>query len=302
MRILNLGSLNIDRIYSVEKFVQPKETIKALKYQELCGGKGLNQSVALAKAGVEVYHAGIIGYDGKDLIDIMENSGVCVEYIQQISGASGHAVIQVNEDGQNNIIIYGGTNDCLTRDYIDSVLDHFDENDAVLLQNETSNVDYVITKAKEKGLMVIFNPSPMNEVVYNYPLELVDFFILNEVEGRMLAGSESEDSEIIMDGLKKRFPKASFVLTLGEKGSVFFNDHEEHFQDIFHVEVIDTTGAGDTFCGYFLAELVNNTSYQQCLKVASAASAIKIGRKGAAPGIPEIKEVRAFLNEREILR
>ena len=114
MKILNLGSLNIDKIYQVEHFVEPKETIKAAAYEELCGGKGLNQSIALAKAGAEVYHAGCIGQDGGMLVNILEEYGVKTDYLRHSTKPSGHAVIQVNGEGQNNIIICGGSNDDVT--------------------------------------------------------------------------------------------------------------------------------------------------------------------------------------------
>ena len=110
MKILNLGSLNVDKTYSVKRFVQPKETIQALKYEEFCGGKGLNQSVALARAGAEVYHAGAVGEDGKLLTDTLKAAGADIRYVEQLDGASGHAVIQIDEAGQNNIIICGGAN------------------------------------------------------------------------------------------------------------------------------------------------------------------------------------------------
>lgn len=102
MKILNLGSLNIDKTYSVKRFVQPKETIQALDYEEFCGGKGLNQSVALARAGAEVYHAGAVGGDGRILLDMLKEAGADTGYVETLDGASGHAVIQIDESGQNN--------------------------------------------------------------------------------------------------------------------------------------------------------------------------------------------------------
>lgn len=298
MKVLNIGSLSIDKTYSVKAFVQPKETIKALKYEEFCGGKGLNQSVALARAGAEAYHAGAIGTDGGMLKATLEGAGVHVDYLQTLNAASGQAIIQVDETGQNSIIICAGTNDCVETSYIDSLLSKMQTGDIVLLQNETSNVAYAIAEAKKAGLYVAFNPSPLNEAVADYPLEAVDLFLLNEVEGRQLAEIESEEPEDIMAALHARFPKAAFVLTLGENGSYYFDENEKLFQPIFSVETVDTTGAGDTFCGYFIAGLIEGLSHENCLRNAAAASAIAVSRKGASPGIPKREEVEAFLREK----
>lgn len=297
MKILNIGSLNIDKTYSVKRFVQPKETIQALKYEEFCGGKGLNQSVALARAGAEVYHAGAVGADGALLADMLESSGVHTEYLLKTAGASGHAVIQIDESGQNNIIICGGANRELTKEYIDSVLENFGPDDLLLLQNETSNVGYAIGKARERGMTVALNPSPADDAIKSFPLPLVDYFIINELEGRELAGIESEEPERIMDALLKKFPGAHFVLTLGENGAYYFDSEKKAFHDIFRVKAVDTTGAGDTFCGYFIAGLSQGLAVETILAQASAASAIAVGRKGAAPGIPAVKEVKEFLEK-----
>ncbi len=295
MKILNIGSLNIDKTYSVKRFVQPKETIQALKYEEFCGGKGLNQSVALARAGAEVYHAGAVGADGALLVNMLENSGVHTDHLLKTAGASGHAVIQIDESGQNNIIICGGANRELTKEYIDSVLGHFGPEDLLLLQNETSNVGYAIGKAKEKGMTVALNPSPADDAIKSFPLSLVDYFIINELEGRELAGIESEEPEKIMAALLEKFPGAHFVLTLGENGAYYFDGGKKAFHDIFRVKAVDTTGAGDTFCGYFIAGLSKGLDVETILAQASAASAISVGRKGAAPGIPTMAEVKEFL-------
>ena len=297
MKILNIGSLNIDKTYTVKRFVQPKETIRALKYEEFCGGKGLNQSTALAKAEAEIYHAGAVGKDGKVLVDMLNGAGACTEYIKWVDDVSGHAVIQLDETGQNNIIIVGGANERIEKEDICSILEKFEAGDIVLLQNEITNVDFAIEEAKRRGMLVAFNPSPINEMIDRCDLKQVDYFILNEVEGQALAGIDSEEPEAIKEALKAKFPDASFVLTLGEKGSVFFNKEEAFYQNSFKVDVVDTTGAGDTFCGYFLAGVARGNCYEDCLKEASAASAIAVTRKGAAAGIPERKEVLNFLRQ-----
>lgn len=298
MKILNIGALNIDRTYTVKRFVEPKETVRALKYEEFCGGKGLNQSVALAKAGAEIYHAGIVGYDGKILVDMLEESGVHTELIKYLEGVSGHAVIQVDKEGQNNIIIVGGANEQVSCEYIRNVLDKFQEGDMVLLQNEIPNIAFAIEEAKKRRMLVTFNPSPASESIYECDLNQVDYFILNEVEGAMLADILSDDVEMIKKSLCNKYPQASFVLTLGEKGSVFFNQNEVIQQKSFKVEVIDTTGAGDTFCGYFLAGIAQQKGHRKCMEEASAAGALAVTRKGAATGVPDRQEVIEFLSNK----
>ena len=294
-RVLNIGSLNIDRTYTVEHFVQPKETIKALRYEEFCGGKGLNQSVALARAGAQVFHAGAVGADGDALVTILEESGADTTYLLHTSGASGHAVIQIDESGQNNIIIAGGANESISREYIQDVLEHFMPGDVVLLQNEVSNVDFAIEEAKKRGLFVAFNPSPINDNIWKCPLQLVDLFLVNEIEATALSGVSSEEPKQILEALAARYPNAAFVLTLGEGGAYYFDEKELQYHDIFPVQAVDTTAAGDTFCGYFIAAMAQGLEKIECVTRASAASAIAVTRKGAAPSVPTKAEVEAML-------
>lgn len=295
IRILNIGSLNIDKVYSVQNFVQPKETIKASRYEEFCGGKGLNQSIALAKAGAEVYHAGAVGRDGMGLLSVLQESGVHTEYIQQLDSVSGHAVIQVDQTGQNNIVIYGGTNSCVGEEHINVALDNFTKGDILLVQNEISNVGYAIRKAKERGMIVMLNPSPYNREIEEYPLEMVDCFLLNEVEGRKLAKVSSEEPERIIQGLREAYSDAAFVLTLGEEGSYFFDRERMICQEVFKVDTVDTTGAGDTFSGYFIAGIAAGLEIEQVMRQASAASGISVSRKGASTSIPSMEEVKKMI-------
>lgn len=297
MKVLNIGSMNIDRVYRVKNFVKPKETIKAKSYEELCGGKGLNQSVAIAKAGGEVIHAGALGKDGGILLDMLKASGVNVGKIKAMDSASGHAMIQVDDEGQNNIIIHGGTNELLTKEYIKSVIEILDKDDIVLLQNEVSNVAYAIEEAYSRGIKIIFNPSPISEELNTYDLSKISYFIVNEIEAQSLVDISSEDPYQLLQELRKKFRTAAFILTMGEKGSYYMEDDTIISQPIFKVKAVDTTGAGDTFCGYFLACLTKGLNAGDCLKYASAASAIAVSKSGAAVSIPFMAEVNNFLGE-----
>lgn len=298
MKVINIGSLNIDRVYGVDHFVKPGETIKTRTYAEACGGKGLNQSIAIARSRAEVYHVGAVGADGEMLLDVLNYSGVHTEGVKKLPGASGHAVIQVDQNGQNNIIICGGANDSVSKEMIDEAVKLVEEGDIVLLQNEISNVGYAAEAAKKAGAKIALNPSPINENLQTIPMDLVDYFILNEIEGKEIAGAGSEEPKEIMEKLKGKYPNAAFVLTLGEKGSWYFDKDKCMKQKIYEVKTVDTTAAGDTFCGYFLSGITKGKDIPEILKMASAASAIAVSRNGAAPSIPGYEEVEKFVAER----
>lgn len=290
MKILNFGSLNLDHVYSVNHFVRPGETLASLGYQKFLGGKGLNQSVALARAGAKVLHAGKVGTDGDVLRIFLKNEGVDVSRIQTLDGPSGHAVIQVNSEGENCILLYGGANQKIQNSDVTAALASFSKGDVLLLQNEISGISEIIRQASQKGLKIIFNPAPMNESVKKYPLELVDWLIVNRVEASDLSGEE--DQEKIISILMKKFPRSQFILTLGPEGSIYFGKgHEQIFVPAQKVKAVDTTGAGDTFIGYFLAFLVEGLAIKRCLELASAASAICVTRQGAASSIPKRAEI-----------
>lgn len=289
-KILNFGSLNLDHVYSLDHIVQPKETIDSTSLDLIPGGKGLNQSVALAKAGAEVYHAGMVGEDGGQvLIDTCRNNGVNTEYIQTVPGQSGHTVIQVDRNGQNSIILFGGANRKITKDYVDQVLGNFDRGDIVLLQDEINELPYIIDKVFSKGMTIALNPSPFNENIMACDLSKISIFILNEVEGSQLTGSS--DPEIILKEMRSMFPDAKILLTLGENGSIYCDRNETIRQEIYHVKAVDTTAAGDTFTGYFLAGIVHELSVKDAMDLAAKASALAVTKKGAAVSIPWIRDV-----------
>ncbi len=296
MKILNLGSVNIDKVYSVEHFVRAGETISSEGVEQFTGGKGLNQSVALARAGAEVYHAGAVGKDGTFLLEFLRKEGVHTEFLQTVEGETGHAIIQLDPSGQNCIIIAAGANGQVRKDYIDQVLESFSAGDLLLLQNEISNVDYAMRQAKKRGMQIAFNASPIDERMMTYPLELVDYFLINEVEGRVLAGLEEGQGnhQKILQQTSGRFPDAAVVLTVGEDGVLYRDQERLASHGIYPVETVDTTSAGDTFCGYFLACMAKGMAVEERLEMASRASALAVSRKGAANSIPIWEEVMNF--------
>lgn len=292
MRLLNFGSMNVDHVYQVEHFVTPGETISARKLDHFCGGKGLNQSVALACAGAETYHAGMLGKGGEELEQMLAHSGVKLDHLGVSAEMTGHAIIQVDASGQNNIIIYGGSNQAVTEEYIDSVLSHFGPEDMVLTQNEISNISYLANRCGELGIPLVFNASPITRgMLEAFPFEKVSIFLINEVEGQALTGQT--EPKAILDALLTRWPHARVVLTLGQRGVVYRDSEQTFYHGAYKVKAVDTTAAGDTFTGFFLASLARGEDIPRCLENASLASALAVSRPGAAPSIPTMAEVDA---------
>ena len=300
MKILNFGSLNIDRVYGVTHMVKPGETITAESLNTYAGGKGLNQSIAAARAGGHVLHLGAIGNEGGFLAELLQSAGADTENLLRLDAPSGHAIIQVEPGGQNSIIVFGGANRLLTKDYVLSCLEKGEKGDFVLLQNETSETATIISEAARRGLTVVFNPSPFTESIKALPLSDVGLFIVNEIEGAALAGmSENDEPEKILAALSGRYPKADIVMTLGTRGVICQVGGEIFRQGIFRVDAVDTTAAGDTFCGYLLASRCKGRDMQESLRISAAASAVSVSRAGAAPSIPTEDEVLEFLRQRQ---
>lgn len=293
MKVLNYGSLNVDYVYSMDHIIVGGETQLSSKLETFCGGKGLNQSIALARAGAAVYHAGLIGEEGDMLVDACKEAGVNTEYIKKLPVKGGHTIIQVDRNAQNCIILYGGTNQMQTKEMIDEVLEGFGEGDYLVLQNEVNLLDYIIDKAYERKMKIVLNPSPYNEKLDQCDLSKIHLFLLNEIEGEQITGSKDKDE--ILERLANKFPEAEFVLTLGGDGAVYYDGKEKVFQDIFKVKAVDTTAAGDTFTGFFLASVMEGKNVAEALRMAAKASSIAVSRPGAMPSIPTLKEVQDSL-------
>lgn len=289
MKIVNYGSINLDHVYQVPHIVQPGETLLALSQELFCGGKGLNQSIALAKAGGEVCHAGVVGEDGDILLDALRAAGVDIRHVRRAPGASAHTVIQVDRGGQNCIIVFSGENMRPTEADIDRILEDFSADDAVLMQNELYNTPLMMKKASEKGMTIIFNPSPVSPEMLGYPLETVSWFLLNEIEGEALTGET--DPEKMLSSLEQKYPRSSVVLTLGSSGAWAMSRGQRFFQPAFEVKAVDTTAAGDTFTGFFLAGIGNGMPIADALRRAAFAASIAVSRKGAADSIPTVEEI-----------
>lgn len=289
MKILNIGSCNIDYVYTLDHIVAPGETVNSTRMDVFPGGKGLNQSIAAARAGGDVFHAGCVGNDADLLTDILKETGVDISFLKTVDVKNGCAIIQVSRTGENAIFLHAGSNAMVDRPLIDRVLSAFSAGDLLLLQNEISNVPYIVNRAHEKGLRVLFNPSPINEQIAAVALEKLDYLILNEREAQALA--KTANPEEALETLRRTFPALGIVLTLGEKGCLFAKGEQTFFQSSFRVAAVDTTAAGDTFLGYFAAGLARGEDIPTALTLATAAAAIAVSRHGAAPSIPVRSEV-----------
>ena len=292
MKVLNFGSLNLDYTYQVPHIVREGETISSNDVQMHLGGKGFNQSVALARAGVPVYHAGLVGEEGLDFYDACEECGIKTDYIKTVTGRCGHTIIQVDEDGQNSIVLFGGANQKNTKEYVDEVLKNFETGDILLLQNEINELPYIIDQAFAKGMTIVLNPSPMNEIIDECDLGKVSIFVLNETEGQQLTGQTTPTT--IVAAMEASFANAKIVLTLGKGGSIFHHGDEELYQAAFDVNTVDTTAAGDTFTGFLIAGILKKQPMRDVLVNASKAAALAVQKQRAAQSIPFMSEVELF--------
>lgn len=293
MRILNFGSLNVDYVYNVDHFVRPGETLAALSRDVKAGGKGLNQSVALARAGAPACHAGCLGAGGEMLKNMLDENGVDTSFLLPVDEMQGHTVIQVDRQGENSILLYGGSNRCIPEDYIRRVIGKFGREDWLILQNEINGLPLITELAAERGMHIVLNPSPYDRSLEDIDLNRVGWLLVNEIEAEQVSGEKEPDQA--WEKLHKRYPALSLLITLGGSGSmachVSGSSIETHYEEAVRVKAVDTTAAGDTYTGYFIAGLTEGKPLQTCMNEASRAAAIAVTRPGAAGSIPWRKEL-----------
>ncbi|OQX93168.1 MAG: ribokinase, partial [Tenericutes bacterium 4572_104] len=290
MKILNYGSMNIDIVYTVPNIVRPGETISSSKIQQFAGGKGANQSVALAKAGAEVWHAGKIGEDGNWLMDKLKSFSVKTDLIKKYEGSTGQAIIQVTPEAENSIILFGGGNQSIKEEEIVEIFSHFEDGDYLVLQNEINFVPKIIQTAREKGMKICLNPAPFDESINSWPLDMVDILIVNELEAEGLAGISGSFEEVL-DHLTKQYVDTDIVMTVGEAGAYYGRNEKRVHVAITKTKAVDTTAAGDTFLGYYLASRISGYEVKESMERASKASSITVSRPGAMDSIPMVEEI-----------
>jgi len=304
--IHNAGSLNIDDVFRSTHIVRPGETIASRAFERFPGGKGLNQSTALARAGVRVRHIGRIGTDGIFLKEGLAADGADVSAIEVGKLPTGHAIIQVADDAENAIVLYGGANRGWSDEDIQRVISTARPGDVLLTQNEINMVGELMNAAADVGMRLVMNPAPMGSEIAEYPLERLSWLVVNEIEGMELSGisfphsSASVDSEeaeeAVVAELRRRLPETVVVMTLGKKGAIRADKSgliRSSFPDVG--PVVDTTGAGDSFVGYFLAAEIAGMNAQAGLRRACAAGSLAVTRAGASIAIPTLAEVESLL-------
>jgi ribokinase len=296
MAVLDFGSCNMDLVYRVPYIVAPGETLTCLGYNKFPGGKGVNQAIALARAGTDVYMAGCVGTDDTVLRPLLRQEGVNCEYLSVVAQPTGQAIIQVDDRGENAIVAFPGANFEVTKERIDEVLSHFAPGDLLILQNEISNLPYLVDCAWERGLKILLNPSPFNRVIGQLDLDKLYCLILNEVEAGQFYQT---DENVFMERFFSEHPRVRVMLTLGSRGCVYMEGGRRFTQQAFRVDAVDTTAAGDTFTGFFVAGLCKEWPVKKTLRTASAAAALAVTRQGAAPSIPTMEEVLRRIDEME---
>jgi len=289
MRIFNLGSMNMDYVYRVPHFLRPGETLSSGSLEIFPGGKGLNQSVALGRAGAQVIHGALMGTGGEFLVRTLEEAHVDVSRIRPVEASPGHAIIQVEDGGQNCILLYAGTNRMVEKEYTEAFLADAAPGDILLLQNESSCLREAMELGREKGMQIAWNPSPMDGPVPELPPEAVDWWFCNELEAAALFGSGTPEQ--MADRFARRHPGKHLILTLGGEGSLYARDGLRMRQESYPVKPVDTTAAGDTFTGFFLACIAAGKTVPEALDTASRAASVTVSRMGAAASIPCMAEV-----------
>ena len=297
MKFLDYGSINIDHVYRLNHLVIPGETQSSFDYKKNAGGKGANQAAALAKAGLSVYMAGKTGKESDFIIKELNEYGVDSSLITISDNPSGHAIIQIDDSAQNGIIIYGGENRNITEAEINKVFEKFEEGDWLVLQNEINMLDLLIQTAKSKKMKICMNLAPFEKALLTLPLEDIDILVVNEIEASGLLGIEpSDDYSKIAMSLIKNFPKNKILMTVGSHGAYWIEANNFiHAPAYEEYPVVDTTAAGDTFIGYFLASIAYCLDPESALQIASKAAALTVSRHGAMQSIPYKEEV--FQNE-----
>lgn len=287
MTIYNLGSINIDHFYRVPHLPAPGETLAATDYRIGLGGKGANQSAAAARAGARVVHIGAVGPEGQWAIERLQSWGVDVDHIARLDTASGHAIITVDDAAENSIVLYPGANRALPFSLISDALATSLPGDTLLLQNETAHQVEAARLGRERSLRVVYSAAPFQVDAVRAVLKYVSVLALNAVEADQLCAALGAGLDDL--GLPE------VLVTRGAEGAEWrAADGRRAFVPARRVMAVDTTGAGDTFTGYFVAARDAGQSPEAALDLAATAAALKVTRPGTADAIPTLDEVRAF--------
>ena len=300
-KLVNLGSLCVDYVYSVPNIAREGETVSSLGVEQFPGGKGLNQSISASLAGTRVKHYGSVGPDGKLLLNALQEADVDISGISVSDHNSGQAFIQVDSEGRNAIVIEGGSNRKITKPLIEKALDDLEEGDWLLLQNEINDLDWIIDEGARRGARIALNLAPVDSRIESYPLAKLSLLIVNRVEAQSVAGREQIGGALARS-VSALLPETVVLLTEGKEGSILIDPVSQSATKTgsFEIDVVDETAAGDAFVGYFMAGLVENKDFTTSLIEASAAGALAVSRHGAATSIPARRNVEELMLNQNI--
>ncbi len=293
MAIINFGSINIDFVYQIPHFSSGNETVRSRQARIDIGGSGLKQSIAIARAGEFVHHAGLVGKNGIYLKDFLTNHGVNTDLLQVCDAPQGHCILQVTPANERAALVYGGSNSEITPTLIDRYLQPFGRGDFLLLQNEITNIPYLIDNAYDKGMRIIFNTSPIDEDIFRTNCNKCEWLIMNDTECTEIA--DCDEVTAAFSKLQKMYPDCNIVVTLGEEGSICLYHGEVYVQKPYPAQVVDIVNSGDAFTGYFVAALARHLPVEECLDLASRAGSIAVSRPGGAEAFadyPTLDQVR----------
>ena len=305
-RILAIGSLNMDVVVRVERHPLPGETLLGSPYQTFAGGKGGNQAVAAAKAGGDTHFVGCIGADGfgEQLRKGLQDAGVKVEGVERVDGPSGIALIVVDNRGQNSIVVSPGANMQVLPKRLEELVtanSTITNADILMLQLEIplETVTAAIARASANSLPVLLNPAPALPLAPEV-LAQVTYLVVNETEAALLTGKSADavvDVPTALDAAKELTAKGvkTVIVTLGSQGVVWFDGHSEGHLPALPVSVVDTTAAGDAFCGALAVKLGEGSELVEAIAFANAAGAVAVTRMGAQASLGDRHEIEAML-------
>ena len=300
-KIVVIGSSNVDLIMKMDHLPEKGETVTDAVFMQVYGGKGANQAVVAARAGGKVAFVNCVGQDAytPQMVQNYKNDGIDTRFVfQEENIASGHALIMIDQAGNNIISVAPGANNLLTPSKIDKALSIINEAAMIVMQFEIpeETIKYVIDLANQKNIPVLWNVAPARPFDFSY-IPKVNILVLNEVEAGFLADMPVEneaDAEKAAEKLVKMGVE-KVIITLGSQGAFVLTKDEKVSVPSFKVNAVDTTAAGDTFCGAFAVALVEGKSLKESLRFASAAAAISVTRIGAQPSAPTREEIDLFL-------
>lgn len=297
-----IGSLNMDLVVNVDTMPKPGQTIIGSNFKEVPGGKGANQAVAMARLNGNVSMIGKVGEDGfgQTLINSLKNDKVDTTYIQTSKGATGVALITVDKNAQNSIVVSPGANFEVKEDDIDNNIEAIKNSDIVVLQLETplNTIKYALNKAKELNKYTILNPAPAvkldDEIIKN-----VDLLTPNETELEIISGVSIETEEDIQKAAQIMIEKGvkELIVTLGSKGSLYINKEKSMFKKAYKVEAVDTTAAGDSYTGALAVALSQDKNIEDAMDFASKVGALSVLKEGAQSSLPTLEDVKNFRGE-----